>query len=194
MATSDLLSGESSYSLAFSKSDFGLLKAIYLTQVMFSSYRHFCFGAVNSTFFFSASFSPSQNELIVTPNACILSSCFRGFHKLFPPPVQHLHFSACQFFVLQRPWPPVTSSGNLFMTTTPLFYIYLGTCTEMTQHNSIIFIYIITDILHFIDLQYVNFCCTAKWLRYRYRYRYRYRLAFPGGAVVKNLLSMQEEM
>lgn len=142
---------QSSYSLAFSKSDFGLLKAIYWTQVMFSSHRHFCFGAVNSTFFFSASFSPSQNELTVAPKACILSSCFRAFHKLFPPPVQHL----LHLFCLSILCTSETLTNSYFLWKSlyhhyPLFYIYLGICTEVTQHNSIIFIYIITDILHFI--------------------------------------------
>ena len=86
---------ESSYSLVFSKSDFSLLKAIYLTRAMVSSYRHFCFGAINSTFIFSPSFRPSQNEWIVTPKTCILGSCSSAFHVLFPLPVQHLLHLFC---------------------------------------------------------------------------------------------------
>ena len=115
---------ESSYSLVFSKSDFSLLKAIYLTRTMFSSYRHFCFGAINFTFIFSPSFHPSQNEWIITPKTCILSSCSSAFHVLFPLPVQHILHLFCLSVLCSWDWPAVTYSRNLFMTTTHSIFVW----------------------------------------------------------------------
>lgn len=70
------------------KQDLCLLRTVCLTaSKMFSSNRHVCFGAVISSFSFSPSFSPSQNELITCSTTGVFSICLRAFCLLFPPPV-----------------------------------------------------------------------------------------------------------